>query len=204
MVTIRPLLPGDIPAGAHLAARAFRNNNAMVAILERSEAQREHLLSQFGRTLFSVHVKHGQCWALFEDEVIRAAMLTLGPGQYPLPWTAEARLGLTSLRLGGWSTTQRFSSIDRFVKTLHPRRPHHYLYMLATDPDHQRRGFGSRLLETLARAVGPTEIYLETDEPHNLPFYERCGYRVEGQAPSPIGAPPFPIWFLSRPKVDPK
>ncbi len=199
MLVARPLDREDIHAAARVTARAFRNNPAMVAILQRTEAQRQHLLEVFGRTLFSIYQKQGNCYVACDGGEICAAMMTLPWQKTPLPWTSELNIGMTSLRVGGLSTTSRFAKIDRFVKTRHPSQPHHYLYMLATDPEHQRRGYGSLLLDHLAQELNDHEIYLETDEPDNLLFYQKNGFEVLGDAPSPIGASPFPIWFLSRP-----
>ncbi len=198
MVTVRALEERDIAAAALVSARAFRNNSAMVGILRRDPPERERLLNGFGRTLLSIYNKHGQCWVVSDEETICAAMLTLPQGSYPLPWSSELRLGAECLVRGGLSTTARFSKMDAFVKRRHPSHPHHYVYMLATDPDHQRRGFGSMLLSHLGQAFPGIEIYLETDEPDNLPFYQSNGFDVIGEDLAPIGQPPFPIWYLHK------
>ncbi len=198
MTTVRALSESDIPEAAQVVARSFRNNTAMVAVLERDEAERVRLLTLFALHLLPAYLTHGRCWVLCEDQNIRAVMLTLPPGRFPLPWTVDFSLTAVSLWHGGLSTTKRFIKIDGFVKAQHPERPHHYLYMLATDAGHQGRGFGSQLLTTLREHAGGTEIYLETDEERNLRFYQRNGYLIRGELPAPIGSPAFPLWFLHR------
>jgi ribosomal protein S18 acetylase RimI-like enzyme len=198
MAAVRPLLSADIPAAAAVAARAFQNNPVMVAIIRRDEAERSRLLTRFNLELLAIHLRYGRCWVVCEGERVLATMLTLPSGAYPLPLRAELKLFGTSLRFGGLSTTLRFARLDAFVKQRHPSRPHHYLYMIATDPACQRRGLGSMLLGHLADEARGTEIYLETDEPQNLPFYAKNGYEVLGEALSPIGEPRFPLWFLRK------
>src|SRR5690606_8552266 len=71
--------------------------------------------------------------------------------------------------------------------------PHWHLRPLAVDPLHQRRGFGTRLLESaLARVDAAAGIaYLETDTEANVAFYRRFGFVTVATA-SVVGVP---SWF---------
>ena len=80
-----------------------------------------------------------------------------------------------------------------------------------TDPDghsvlhglrpkaHQGRGLGGQLLRRLsARAdAAALPVYLETDDPNNVPLYERFGYRVL-TAEAPASLPTVTMWRMQR------
>jgi GNAT superfamily N-acetyltransferase len=62
----------------------------------------------------------------------------------------------------------------------HPRQPHWYLPLIGIDPVHQRKGYGSALLQHALsqcdREHAPA--YLESTNPVNIPLYERHGFKV--------------------------
>lgn len=77
----------------------------------------------------------------------------------------------------------RLEPLMRHNDEVHKRtvsRPHWYLGALAVDPDRQRRGIGSALLQpVLARAdESRTPCYLETQSRANAAFYERQGFLI--------------------------
>ncbi|HTQ68075.1 MAG TPA: GNAT family N-acetyltransferase [Solirubrobacteraceae bacterium] len=80
--------------------------------------------------------------------------------------------------------------LDRFEAS-HPRdRPHYYLSLLGTHPDHRGGGLGMQLLaENLDRmdALG-IPAYLESSNPANDPRYERLGFRRIGEFSTPDGS----------------
>ncbi len=77
--------------------------------------------------------------------------------------------------------------------------PHWYLVVLGVEPDHQGRGLGRALLQSvLARAdAGGHPVYLETAHARNLDFYARFGFTVKAQARLSGGG--ACLWYLVRP-----
>jgi GNAT superfamily N-acetyltransferase len=72
---------------------------------------------------------------------------------------------------------------ERF-EAAHPHeRPHFYLTMLGTHPQHRGKGIGMALLaETLARIdVERAPAFLESTNPANDHRYERVGFRPSGR-----------------------
>lgn len=70
----------------------------------------------------------------------------------------------------------------------HPReRPHYYLSLLGTHPDHRGRGVGMGLLaENIARMDDEgIPSYLESSNPANNARYERLGYEQVGELTTP-------------------
>jgi ribosomal protein S18 acetylase RimI-like enzyme len=197
MSELRELTPSDLDHCAKLLARAFRNNPAMVCIIGHDEVTRSTLLEQFCRTLLRIYLKEGTARGALVDGQVRSVMLGLGPGSYPLSFWAELSLAVTALRWGGWSITRRMAATEAIIKPEHIKGPHHYVYMLGTDPDFQHRGLASGLLKRLATEAGSTPRYLETDDPKNIPFYQRHNFAVRGERAVALGDHGFQVWFLS-------
>jgi ribosomal protein S18 acetylase RimI-like enzyme len=80
----------------------------------------------------------------------------------------------------------------------HPGFPHWYLPWLGVDPALQGQGLGGELIEHCLRIVDNDHLpaYLETPNPHTIPFYERYGFELTGEARA--GACP-PVAFMLRP-----
>jgi GNAT superfamily N-acetyltransferase len=87
-----------------------------------------------------------------------------------------------------------FEQMERY----HPREPHWYLPLIGIDPVHQRKGYGSALLQhTLAQCDREhVPAYLESTNPVNIPLYERHGFNV--LATIQVGSSP-PIFPMLRP-----
>ncbi len=109
-------------------------------------------------------------------------------------------------------TPDRFDAYQRLWERFeqsHPHdRPHMYLSLLATHPDHRGRGIGQELLAESLRAFDAQGIpaYLESTNPGNDHRYERAGFRPLGGFASVIdGAAVTTMWRdvppapLSRP-----
>jgi GNAT superfamily N-acetyltransferase len=66
----------------------------------------------------------------------------------------------------------------------HPTYPHWYLPWLGVDPAVQGRGLGTQVLRPGLAVVDQSHLpaYLETPNPRTIPFYERLGFEVTGQA----------------------
>jgi GNAT superfamily N-acetyltransferase len=72
------------------------------------------------------------------------------------------------------------------MDTAHPTFPHWYLPWLGVDPSRQGSGLGGRLLSHCLDLVDRDRLpaYLETPNPRTVPFYQRHGFQVTGQATS--------------------
>lgn len=83
------------------------------------------------------------------------------------------------------------------LRPLRPQHPHSYLHFMAVRPDRQRRGVGTRLLESVMR--GSSELghglHLETARPDGRRFYERNGFHVTGEVVIEAGPT---LWTMHR------
>ena len=110
-------------------------------------------------------------------------MLNEPEAKFPAPartrWAEEIRSS------AGSGVLERLLQNGRETMKHRPAQPHLYLSTLAVHPDFQGSGYGRALLErTHARSEkhsGSDGVCLETENPQNVPFYERFGYRVIGR-----------------------
>ena len=73
-----------------------------------------------------------------------------------------------------------------------------YLPWLGVDPDAQRTGAGTALLNDMFARLDPQGIatFLETEKAANVPYYERHGYKVVHEGVLPEDGPGF--WCMLR------
>ena len=89
-----------------------------------------------------------------------------------------------------------FSVLDQ-MEAAHPTYPHWYLPWFGVDVALQGRGLGHQLMERCLAIVdaGHQPAYLETPNLRTIPFYERHGFEVTGDAQA--GTCP-PVTFMRR------
>jgi ribosomal protein S18 acetylase RimI-like enzyme len=118
-----------------------------------------------------------------------AASVWIPPHETDLTEQEEERMGSLVTDLIGPRAPQVMELIERFEDS-HPRgKPHYYLSLLGTHPDHRGRGLGMGLLsENLASidAEGAA-AYLESSNPANDRRYERLGFKRVGEFTTPDG-----------------
>ncbi len=119
---------------------------------------------------------------VFTTEAREGAAFWVPP--YPQPAALRERLAMAARWYAaiGRRAGEVSAQLAR-IERAHPREPHWYLAVLGTDPRHQGRGVGSALLApTLARCdADRVPAYLESSKRGNVPFYERHGFRVQGE-----------------------
>ncbi len=79
-----------------------------------------------------------------------------------------------------------------------PAGSFHFVGMLGVEPSSQGRGYGRMLLDVIkgvAADDGIDGVALSTEDPNNLPFYERLGFTRTGHSHL-AGEPPLDTWGL--------
>ena len=94
------------------------------------------------------------------------------------------------------------SALDGYLRKRHIDGAHQYLFVLGVDPSYQGRGLGGVLLRRLsARAdAASMPIYLETDDPANVPLYQRFGYQILTEE-RVAALPSVTFWRMQRDAV---
>jgi GNAT superfamily N-acetyltransferase len=117
----------------------------------------------------------------------RAAAVWIPPNGTELTAAEEKRVDPLLAELIGPRAGEVEELLERFEAS-HPReRPHYYLSLLGTHPDHRGHGLGMGLLaENLVRidAEG-MPVYLESSNPANNRRYEALGFRQVGEFSTP-------------------
>jgi GNAT superfamily N-acetyltransferase len=190
----RAASPAEAGAIAGIIARAFASDPVWEPALRRLD----------GRTDL-----HEPYWRLFVDGAMRHGTVRMTPGGEACsvwlpPGAAELgadqepaleALLAEALDVGGRSAMETL--YERFAASRRPLRPHYYLSLLATSPEHRGRGVGQALLAAdlgVWDAAG-MPAYLESTNPGNDHRYARAGFRVIGGFRSVRNdAPITPMW----------
>jgi ribosomal protein S18 acetylase RimI-like enzyme len=189
------LRPDQLGEASAVLARAFQDDPAWIWVLP-DPRRRAALLPWLFRLGFEV--TDADVWTT-RGPVLGAARW-LPPGRPALRLgTALLAFVATPLRLR--EATPRFLAYGRAVESLRARvagGPHWYLAGIGVDPQEQRKGIGSALLEPgLAGAASAgLPCVLLTNAERNLSFYRRNGFEVVLEADTPTGAPH--AWAMVR------
>ena len=116
------------------------------------------------------------------DELLAVAAVN-PPRGLPFPPELEHRYNKLYDALGP-DGTARLEQLSDVWKKLEFQEPHYHLGMLGVAKKHQGEGHGRRLLEAV-QAMSETDpesagVGLSTEDPSNVPFYQRNGYQIIG------------------------
>ena len=78
---------------------------------------------------------------------------------------------------------RKLQAADRYIQRKHKElipQEHWYLEILAVDPEHQGKGYSSKLMNEMLRYIDEECLpcYLETDGSKNISIYEHFGFKV--------------------------
>jgi GNAT superfamily N-acetyltransferase len=124
----------------------------------------------------------------------------VAPDGYPYPARQQVRqlLGTVHAFLPRPQMMPDGMRYMRAIEKSHPKGPLWYLAVLATDPEFQRSGVGTALVEPIIDRCDTEGIdaYLETQKEDNLAYYRRFGFEVVDRL-SPVTDGP-PLWTMRR------
>lgn len=130
-------------------------------------------------------------------------------------WLPSDRLDISSWQMlihGGLQAMFRINPVtlrnlnrsDDFLFDTHKRiarYPHMYLAVLGVDPEHQGKGFSSKLVRPMLERLDREGIpaYLETQTEKNVAIYQRFGFEVIKQVVTPVAK--TNTWIMVRGKT---
>ena len=180
-IKIRNLRRGECDDAVALLARGMRDSPLNVAA-HREDPERRALARARVRGPVPDHDAQQQICGFHERRLVAVAGTNPPGGCQPsamqllrfLPEIVATGPG-ASWRVGSWLAAWREHD---------PDQPHSHLGPLAVDPDLRCRGVGGQIMTEYCRRLDCAGqiSYLETDKAENIPFYERHGYAVIGEA----------------------
>jgi len=86
----------------------------------------------------------------------------------------------------GIKAFRKIQAFDEYIEKKHKElapNKHWYLAVLAVDPQHQRKGYASRLLNKMLSNIDEEGVlcYLETEGEKNVSMYQNFGFKVVGE-----------------------
>lgn len=168
---------------------AFSNDPVERWMYPDDEQYRTHFpefLKAFGGKAFDEHT----VWGIDECS---AVALWLPPGTAA---DGDAIAAVLTATVAPEQHNDLFAVVED-MDAAHPTYPHWYLPWLGVRAALAGTGLGSRLLGLCLRVVDDSHLpaYLETPNPRTIPFYQRHGFELVGEASA--GACP-PIAFMLR------
>jgi len=125
---------------------------------------------------------------------IRSAAIWQAPAPAPLGFVRQLRLlaSLLGLTRTGFARAARMGEL---MSRNHLREPHWYLAVLGTDPDAQRLGLASAVMQPVLERCDRERkpAYLESSKASNIPFYNKHGFEVVDELRIPGGPSLWPM-----------
>lgn len=160
---------------------------------------KEHIsIPAFLGAMITDAARHGEVHVVKRHGRVIGSASWIPPALMPRSTARELRIYAGCARALVTGRNRRIGlSLLGAVEKHHPREPHWYLPVLGIDPKYQGEGLGSLLLShRIAKCDEKGEpIYLETQKPDNVPYYERFGFRVQREVSVP-GSPT--VWLMWR------
>lgn len=187
MADVRPATTDDLPKLGTAAAAAFEDDPIWRWLTSPRVDWMPRASKWFSKE-FGLRVTGAS--EVFVDDQARGVAVWSPPGKWRNSALDAVPLAIPSARLFGMRTVRSIRTV-LLMEKLHPREPHWYLHLLATDPAHQGHGIGSSLIERTLRRCDEEGVpaYLESSKEANVPFYRRHGFEVTGTVRAAGGGP---------------
>lgn len=176
--TLRLLHTSEYPAAVKICARAMRDNPIHIRVFGHNSKLRQRRLQRFFPTLINYLANKGELYGAFERDLLIGVLGILPPGhcQPSLPEIIRLLPGLLKSN-SLFGTARTLYWLSRWAR-LDPVTPHWHLGPLAVVPEHQGKGAGRQLMELACQHGGDDLLYLETDKPENVTFYQSLGFGI--------------------------
>lgn len=192
---LRPVEAGDVAELSACLARAFDDDPVSHFLFPNERTHRVRLERYFRWQFAHVFLPKGESWTT--DDLAGASLWI--PPRRPSPSVFQALSQLATVtRILGRQTGRALRLLEQ-LDSVHPKVVHCYLGTIGTDPERQRSGIGSALMEVVLSRLDQEAMpaYLESSKEENLSFYHRHGFEVTGEVGRSGGDIPR-IWLMWR------
>jgi len=153
----------------------------------------EHRIKYFKVVIefcFEAAVRHGGCFALYDEDKMVAATITLPPSKIPLHKLGLCEMMAVSSRVKGIEMLsrppirKRMDALDKIMAKGHDeaigKKEHIYVWAFASDINLQGKGYGRKLMGYLNKLGDHmlVDTYLETSGIRNERFYGHHGFEL--------------------------
>ena len=194
-VSVRKATRTDVPDLTGVLARAF-DDDPMTNWFVARDAHRQQRIAHMQRvSLERISLPRGE---VYTTDGLHGAALWAPPGKWKMGLLQQLLLVPPMSRATGLRRIPTILGGVSAIEKKHPAKPHYYLFVLGTEPEHQGRGVGTQLLRPVLERCDREGVpaYLESSKEKNLPLYERNGFRVTEVFQVPNGGPP--LWLMWR------
>ena len=186
-------------ASGAVLARAFADDPVFTYMLS-DPVERERLMPPF----MTAWTRYGLLFGEVDVTAgpVEASAIWLPPDAVVRTAERRERAGLTAV-VSAFSdgARARYDALVQHhgrVREAAQSVPHWYLSLIGVDPARQGLGLGSLLLRAGLSRVDQdgVECRLFTEQPRNVPLYQRYGFEIAVEGDVPDGGPHF--WFMRR------
>jgi ribosomal protein S18 acetylase RimI-like enzyme len=193
---VRRVATPDVGTLVEVLARAFDDDPVPRWLFRGDRRRRRGLRTFFAIQLRHTYLEHGEVWTTPD---LAGAALWSPPDRARPGWRDLMRLvPIVPYLTGLGRDTAEAARLLTAVDAARPRQRHWYLATLGTDPDRQRTGVGSALMQAVLDRIDDEGVpaYLESSKESNLAFYGSHGFAVTGEIHTPRGGPT--LWLMWR------
>lgn len=192
-IQARAARPDELRSVCEVLGRAF-GDDPVAAHLFPDSATRAARYARFAGIAIAAF---GEAAVVTTEPALRSGAIWQAPTRAALGRLDRLRLFFSILALTR-SGFGRAARLGELMGRHHPREPHWYLAVLGTDPNAQRAGLASAILEPVLERCDREGLpaYLESSKASNIPFYNKHGFEVTGELQVPGGPS---LWPMLRP-----
>lgn len=173
--------PSQVKRASEVIALAFYDY-PMFATVFPDPRRRDRYLSWYLRNVLNCALRFGE---VYTTRSVLGVVFILPPGHTRISIWEYIRNGFlpTPFVLGirnYWRSMGYLALAEQMQMELTRGRPHYYLWGLAVEPGHQRRGIGTALMSPVLAKADALElpVYLETHVEGNIAYYRRFGFEL--------------------------
>jgi len=187
---VREATEADVPALAEVLAQAFQRDPVHRWLFP-SEAE----CARGSRSFFSVILGEARrTGTVLTTTRLEGAALWVPPRATHAPVFGGLRFMARMLVILRHRSLRGLRAANA-VESQHFAKPHWYLAVLGTAPEHQGKGVSTAVMDPILRRCDAEGVpaYLESSNIVNIPLYERRGFRVTGEIVLPGGPTVWPM-----------
>ena len=175
------LKKNQIKLAGEVIGRAFQNDPIWIYVFP-DASKRERYLKYVFQFIVRYGYRYGEVYAT--SDKLEGIIAWLPPNEIHRSIIKQIRCMSPSFLFRiGKTMIKKYIPIDNYNDLAHKRHapfPHWYLQIIGVEPIHQKKGFGSILINTMIERldIEKLPIYLDTNTEYNVNFYKSLGFRV--------------------------